>query len=127
MRYRFHIPDPIYFDENCRVTIQQLGGTSKKRALEIEELGHNIIVTASHPNEGPTYFLEEKNKNLDWHSDEYPENAMVTFYREDDYCATAYFYLTTPENNLPEIQNLKVRQAKISTKKGKFGNEGLID
>lgn len=125
--YRFHIPDPIFFDEDCRVTIQQLGGTSKKRALEIEELGHNIIVTASHLNEGPTYFLEEKNKDLDWHSDEYPENAMITFYREDDYCATAYFYLTTPENNLPEIQNLKVRQAKVLTKKGKFGNEGLID
>ncbi|RKX46166.1 MAG: DUF2961 domain-containing protein, partial [Verrucomicrobia bacterium] len=24
--YRYHIPDPIYFDEDCRVVIQQIGG-----------------------------------------------------------------------------------------------------
>ena len=24
--YRYHIPDPIYFDEDCRFTIQQMGG-----------------------------------------------------------------------------------------------------
>jgi hypothetical protein len=125
--YRFYIPDPIYFDKDCRITIQPLGGASKKCALEIEEAGGNILVTASHPNTGPTYFLEEKNKDLDWHSDDFLENAMVTFYKEDDYCATAYFYLTTPENNLPEIQDLEIRLAKVSTKKGKFGNEGLID
>jgi len=125
--YRFHIPDPIYFDEDCRVTIQQLGGASKEFLMEIEKRGANILPTAVHPNTGAVFFLEEQNKDLDWRSDEYPDKAMVTFFKEDDYCATAYFYLRTPENNLPELQDITIRQAKVSNKKGAFGNEGLID
>ena len=125
--YRFHIPDPIYFDEDCRVTIQQLGGASKQCLIEMEQNGVEFIPTAIHPNTGPVFLLDEENKDLDWRSDEYPDKAMVTFFRSDDYCATAYFYLETPENNLPTIQDLSVRQAKVSTKTGKVGNEGLID
>ncbi len=125
--YRFHIPDPIYFDEECKITIQQLGGASRKSLLDIEKKGARILPTGLHPSTGPVYMLEEKNKGVDWRSDEYSDDMFITFYREDDLCATAYFYLSTPENNLPEIQNLAIRQAKVLSTAGKVGNEGLLD
>jgi len=125
--YRFHIPDPIYFDEECKITIQQLGGASRKSLLDIEKKGARILPTGLHPSTGPVYMLEEKNKGVDWRSDKYSDDMFITFYREDDLCATAYFYLSTPENNLPEIQNLAIRQAKVLSKIGKVGNEGLLD
>jgi hypothetical protein len=31
--YRYHVPDPVYFEKSARVTIQQIGGTSKKNVL----------------------------------------------------------------------------------------------
>lgn len=125
--YRFHIPDPIYFDEDCRITLQQLGGAGKKNLLEIEKKGASILPTGLHPSTGPIYMLEEKNREINWRSDEYADGMFITFYREDDVCATAYFYLTTPENNLPPIQDLAIRQQKVSTQSGKEGNEGLIE
>ena len=34
--YRFHIPDPVYFKSDCRVTIQQIGGSSKRNVIELQ-------------------------------------------------------------------------------------------
>ena len=124
--YRLHIPDPIFFDQDCRTTIQQLGGASKGCLMEIEKRGAEIIPTGLHPNTGPVMLLDEENKDVDWHSDEFADGTFTTFYRSDDCCATAYFYLATPDNDLPPIQDVKIRQAKVSTKTGKAGNEGLI-
>jgi hypothetical protein len=33
----------------------------------------------------------------------------MNFYRSDDVSATAYFYLGTPSNNLPPLQDVAVR------------------
>ena len=35
--YRFHIPDPIYFEEELRVTMQALGWTSENRFLPLQD------------------------------------------------------------------------------------------
>jgi len=35
--YRFHITDPVYFSENCRVTIQALGWRSGGRYLPLQD------------------------------------------------------------------------------------------
>ncbi|HEX4850354.1 MAG TPA: glycoside hydrolase family 172 protein, partial [Puia sp.] len=35
--YRYHVPDPIYFASDCKVTIQQMGGTMKSKLLEIQK------------------------------------------------------------------------------------------
>jgi hypothetical protein len=34
---------------------------------------------------------------------------MWAFYRQDDYCATAYFYLDKPTHDLPPLPGLDVR------------------
>jgi len=35
--------------------------------------------------------------------------GWTNFYRSDDVSATAYFYLNTPSNSLPEIQSAAIR------------------
>ena len=38
------------------------------------------------------------------------------YYRSDDVCATAYFYLDKPESNLPELPNLELRMKDLDEK-----------
>ena len=33
--YRYHLPDPVYFQKDCKVTIQQIGNTSVERIKEM--------------------------------------------------------------------------------------------
>ena len=42
----------------------------------------------------------------------FPE-GWVNFYRQDDYCATAYFYLDEPIHDLPPMPALDVRMKGI--------------
>ena len=44
-------------------------------------------------------------------SDENFPDGWVNFYRREDYCATAYFYLDKPSNSLPKLAPLEVRVA----------------
>lgn len=40
--YRYHLPDPVYLDKDCRVTIHQIGGSSRKDILAMLEKGVEI-------------------------------------------------------------------------------------
>jgi hypothetical protein len=68
--YRFHVKDPIYFQESLRVTIQQIGCGSRKKA--IEHYGESLVV---HPAAGVG-----------------PESDVCYFERSDDYASVAYWY-----------------------------------
>ena len=46
-------------------------------------------------------------------SDESFPDGWVNFYRQDDYCTTAYFYLDRPANELPLLPSVDVRTAKL--------------
>ncbi len=81
--YRFHGPDPVYFQKRIRVTVQQMGGGNR---LELEkEFGDRLVFSPkNHPRRNPDdgFFL-----------------------RSDDYCATAFWYqfpLTVKHARLPE-------------------------
>src|SRR5699024_7307795 len=37
--YRYHIPDPIYFHENLKVTVQQIGGGPLKQVRQLAKKG----------------------------------------------------------------------------------------
>jgi len=37
--YRFHTYDPVYFHEDCRVTIQQIGNSQKAKIIEMNKNG----------------------------------------------------------------------------------------
>jgi hypothetical protein len=81
--YRYHIPDPIYFKTDIRVTVQQIGLVADddplyKSGVPIYQAGPGLV--------------------------ERPRGSFGFFERQDDWSALAYFYLNTPEDDLPSIE-----------------------
>jgi hypothetical protein len=109
--YRFHIPDPVYFKTDCRVTIQQMGGNSKGRVIELQKQNVNLVPVTIH-NAPVMIQIYKKDSTVNLEDPKLPE-AWTNFYRSDDMAATAYFYLDRPANNLPLIQPLQVRTGNL--------------
>ena len=105
--YRFHIKDPVYFKNNCLVTIQQIGGGPKADVKKLMDKGVKLIPVTIHeiPILHPIYSKDSITR-LD--NPALPE-GWVNFYRTDDYSSVAYFYLDSPVNELPEIQGVGIR------------------
>jgi hypothetical protein len=109
--YRYHIPDPVYFKTDCRVTIQQIGGNQKQQVISLQKQKVSLIPVTIH-NVPVMIHIYKKDSIVNLEDPKYPE-AWTNFYRSDDLAATAYFYLSTPANNLPQLQSLKVRTLKL--------------
>ena len=121
--YRYHTLDPVYFHQDCEVTIQQMGNAQKRLQLEMRERGADITPVWSYVakdgmNASKRYLDMANPPALE--SDEFPAGVSTNFYRSDDVCATAYFYLNTPASNLPELQALDVRTQDMESKVFKF-------
>ena len=91
--YRYHIPDPIYFHSDIRVTIQQIGiilpqdvETFSNAQTPIYKAGKDLI-------EMDTTHLQ----------------PFELFEREDDWSSCSYFYLDKPENQLPPLASIEDR------------------
>ena len=81
--YRFHIPDPIYFYQDIRVAVQQIGAAWEKAWVDgMQATGETIYDTQMQP------------------VDLAKPGALGLFEREDDWSSCAYFYLDRPENGL---------------------------
>ncbi len=106
--YRYHIIDPIFFSDDIRVTIQQIGGSSKRDVIDMQNNGIHLIPVSIRDEPGPLKFLYKKD-DLDLRDSDYPMASWVNFYRSDDWAAVAYFYLDKPSNNLQAIQNKEMR------------------
>jgi hypothetical protein len=107
--YRFHVPDPIVFQKECRVTMQQIGGAPKKDLLALQAKGVPIeIVTV----DGPAFVKALEHKPPLKLED--APNGWCNFFRSDDWCATAYFYLDRPENGLPALAAAPARIAGLT-------------
>ena len=99
--YRYHIPDAVFFDKDCRVTIHQIGGDDKKKVRELIKQGVALKPISISKDGNFTKLLENTDEpNLD---DPSVPDGWCNFYRRDDVSATAYFYLDRPENDLPAI------------------------
>ncbi|MBL7700342.1 MAG: DUF2961 domain-containing protein [Chitinophagaceae bacterium] len=105
--YRYHIVDPIFFNTDCRVTIQQLGGSWMPQAQRFQESGVPMIpVTTGDDAEFRHVYNHDRPLKLDTTQ---KENGWTNFYRSDDVSAIAYFYLDKPFNELPPLQPLSIR------------------
>jgi hypothetical protein len=91
--YRYHVPDPVYFRKDVRVTVQQIGyfGTEEMGPMQVS--GERFVVA------GPGRVPLDLTK----------PNQL--FEREDDWSAVAYFYLDRPENGLPPLSAVAERVA----------------
>ena len=88
--YRYHIPDPVYFQKDIRVTIQQIGYLAPhSRALIV---GNKRRLFRAGPG------LVEMDTSKDG-----------KFERHDDYSSCAYLYLDKPENSLPPLDPVSKR------------------
>jgi len=108
--YRLHVPDPVYFKKDCRVTLQQMGGTNKKGVAGMIERGLPVIPVSVIPDiesGRQVNLLDNENYKLD----DYDDNAWTNYFRQDDVSALVYFYLDTPQNNLPALPSTEERIA----------------
>jgi len=84
--YRFHINDPVYFQDEIKVTVQQMG-MSLKSAVE-EKYGDKLFYSyVNHPRRNP---------------------EVIYHLRSDDVCATAYWYqypLISQRETLPDKES----------------------
>jgi hypothetical protein len=88
--YRYHVPDPVYFQKDVRVTIQQIGYLAPHSRQPIEQNKRRLYRA------GPGLVEMDISKD-------------GKFERHDDYSSCAYLYLDKPENNLPPLDPVTKR------------------
>lgn len=99
--YRYHIPDPIFFSTDCRVTIQAIGGDETRKVSGYLKAGAKLLPVSTASDRGfYAFYKKDSLVNLDAPG---APNGWTNFYRTDDYSSTAYFYLDKPENNQPPL------------------------
>ena len=107
--YRYHIPDPVYFEKDCRVTIQQIGGSNKRDIVKM--LTEGIDIKPISADDGGRFIkLLEPGTAVDLVKD-VDDSAWVNYYRKDDVSAVAFFHLDRPTNSLPPLQPVAQRTA----------------
>jgi Protein of unknown function (DUF2961) len=89
--YRFHVPDPVYFQNRIRVTIQQIGMILNASAEDPIYKTESPVYKA-----GPGHVKMEK-------------GAQGIFERQDAWSSVAYFYLDKPEDALPALESAEQR------------------
>jgi hypothetical protein len=112
--YRYHVPDPVYFSGDCKVTIQLMGGDMRDKVREYARKGAPLIPVTVGYEKGFVKLLE-KSPVPDLMDQDFP-NGWTNFYRQDDVSATAYFYLETPQSELPALADKNLRIALLPQK-----------
>ncbi len=110
--YRYHIPDPVYFKTDCKVTLQQIGGDATENVAKYQQKGAPLIPVTTHTGKLVWQYKKGEITQLD------PAKlkGWTNFYRQDDVSAVAYFYLDKPASNLPALQPVAMRTANLRTK-----------
>ncbi|MEO5980645.1 MAG: glycoside hydrolase family 172 protein [Chryseolinea sp.] len=110
--YRYHVPDPVYFQTDCRVTIQLIGGDGLNKVREYKANGADIIPVTVGIENGLVKLLD---KPIALEDKSFPD-GWVNFYRRDDVSATAYFYFEKPDHVLPVLPSVEIRTAGLKDK-----------
>ena len=105
--YRFHVPDPVFFENGCRVTLQQIGGGPRATVAALQRAGVPLI-PVSVDSQGTLTRLYSPGAVAQANDPKVPD-GWVNFYRSDDISATAYFYLDAPSSRLPPLQGVAER------------------
>ncbi len=100
--YRYHVPDPVYFHKDLRVTIHSMGGNTKDKILELMLRGVPLK-PVSIDDHGKFTKLLESTTPQDLAANPAPPDSWVNVYRKDDWSAVAFFYLDSPTDGLPKL------------------------
>lgn len=98
--YRYHVPDPVFFHQDCRVTIQQIGGGQKELVISLQEKGvalNPISIDETKPDGSRGEFIKllEKEPQVALNDPSLP-NGWTNFYRSDHWTSIAFCYLDSP-------------------------------
>jgi hypothetical protein len=86
--YRWHVPDPVFFNRDIRVTLQQIGIWDPENLPRFRE-AHSRI------------FYERPDNLVDWNDPNLAKYGLIE--RRDDVSSCAYFYLDRPQDDLPAL------------------------
>ncbi len=112
--YRLHVPDPIYFHKNIRVTIQQIGGVDRDDYFHQAQLHFNA------KRHGVDIYDVDGNQ-VDFFNIPMLDGRPLLLEREDDWSCCTYFYLDTPENNLAPLMPAEKRIEGLVGRPGAMG------
>ncbi|MGK6353933.1 glycoside hydrolase family 172 protein [Sphingomonas sp. DT-207] len=99
--YRFHVPDPIFFDRDIRVDLQQIGGAPKERVIEMLKTGVKLTPVTIDPGQRTNFQqLLSSGRRV---TDPGVPAGWTNFYRSDDVSAVAFFYLDKPVSGLSPL------------------------
>jgi len=108
--YRLHVPDAIFFESACEVSLQQIGGATKADVLRLEAAGAALTPITIDAGDRPRFSKLLEPSGASALADAAPAD-WVNFYRRDDVSATAYFYLDRPGSDLPSLAPVAERVA----------------
>lgn len=109
--YRFHVPDPIFFDRDVRVDLQQIGGWPKDKVIAMLKAGVKLKPVTIDPGQRTNFQqLLSSGKHV---TDSGLPNGWTNFYRSDDVSAVAFFYLDKPVSGLPALAPAAERLAAL--------------
>jgi hypothetical protein len=92
--YRYHVPDPVFFHSDIRVTIQQIGCWDPKSSAQFRAAQRPIPATSP-------------GQDVNWDDPQLPRYGL--YERRDDVSSCAYFYLDRPVTDLPALPPAKDR------------------
>ncbi|RAW00824.1 glycoside hydrolase family 172 protein [Pseudochryseolinea flava] len=104
--YRYHVPDPVYFQKDCQVTIQLMGGDMMPKVRSYVEKGAKLIPVTVH---GKDFIKLLEQNPIPQITDKNFPDGWTNFYRSDDVSATGYFYLDKPFTSLPPLPPVEER------------------
>ena len=109
--YRFHVPDPIFFDRDVRVDLQQIGGWPKDKVIGLLKAGAKLKPVTIDPGQRTNFQqLLSSGKQV---TDPGLPNGWTNFYRSDDVSAVAFFYLDKPVSGLATLAPASERMAAL--------------
>ena len=111
--YRYHIPDPIFFKQDIKVVLPEMGSNEKKLVAALQAKGVPLIPATIDDQHGTPKPLYKPGHIVNLNDTTLPE-GYIMFYRSDDVSSTAYFYLDKPTDDLPALQPIDIRIYKLN-------------
>jgi hypothetical protein len=98
--YRYHILDPVYFHQDIRVTMHQIGCWGPDTISLMRDAGRELLGADGKP--------VDMDKAVE-------ANSYGLFERQDDWSSCAYFYLDRPVNDLPPLAPVTERTVGLTS------------
>lgn len=95
--YRYHVPDPVYFQRAIRVTLQQMAGGTVNQLRRLATSERPELIRTHRPFDPGHYGGAEG------------EDAWENFETPQDVCATAYWYQALPSPRWPPLEGYAER------------------